>query len=57
MKQDVQTYNIMDRMRSYSSAFSRALFTDIIKYGDSLLVRQITQLGGIPLLTREIQLL
>lgn len=34
MKQDVQTYNIMDRMRSYSSAFSRALFTDIIKYGD-----------------------
>ena len=33
-KQDVQTYNIMDRMRSYSSAFSRALFTDIIKYGD-----------------------
>lgn len=28
MKQDVQTYNIMDRMRSYSSAFSRALFTD-----------------------------
>lgn len=34
MKQDVQTYNIMNRMRSYSSAFSRALFTDIIKYGD-----------------------
>ena len=34
MKQDVQTYNIMDRMRSYSSAFSRALFTEIIKYGD-----------------------
>ncbi|OXL42784.1 hypothetical protein CFT61_14645 [Segatella copri] len=34
MKQDVQTYNIMDRMRSYSSAFSRSLFTDIIKYGD-----------------------
>lgn len=34
MKQDVQTYNIMDRMRNYSSAFSRALFTDIIKYGD-----------------------
>lgn len=34
MKQDVQTYNIMDRMRSYSSVFSRALFTDIIKYGD-----------------------
>ena len=34
MKQDVHTYNIMDRMRSYSSAFSRALFTDIIKYGD-----------------------
>ena len=34
MQQDVQTYNIMDRMRSYSSAFSRALFTDIIKYGD-----------------------
>ena len=34
MKQDVQTYNIMDRMRSYSSAFSRALFTDLIKYGD-----------------------
>lgn len=34
MKQDVQTYNILDRMRSYSSAFSRALFTDIIKYGD-----------------------
>lgn len=24
----------MDRMRSYSSAFSRSLFTDIIKYGD-----------------------
>lgn len=34
MKQDVQTYNIMDRMRAYSSAFSRSLFTDIIKYGD-----------------------
>lgn len=34
MKQDVQTYNIMDRMRTYSSAFSRSLFTDIIKYGD-----------------------
>lgn len=34
MKQSVQTYTIMDRMRSYSSAFSRALFTDIIKYGD-----------------------
>ena len=34
MTQSVQTYTIMDRMRSYSSAFSRALFTDIIKYGD-----------------------
>lgn len=34
MKQNVQTYTIMDRMRSYSSAFSRTLFTDIIKYGD-----------------------
>ena len=34
MKQSVQTYTIMDRMRSYSSAFSRTLFTDIIKYGD-----------------------
>lgn len=34
MKQSVQTDTIMERMRSYSSAFSRSLFTDIIKFGD-----------------------
>lgn len=37
MRQNSQTYRIMDRMRSYSSAFSRSMFVDILKYGDSLL--------------------
>lgn len=34
MRQNIQTYKIMDRMRSYSSAFSRNMFVDILKYGD-----------------------
>lgn len=34
MRQNTQTYKIKDRMRSYSSAFSRSMFVDILKYGD-----------------------